>query len=69
MRENLPASDGTQPGDPVKAAAAILTALDAGRTPLRLPLGSDAADSISAQLDGAVAEFTAWEKVSRGTDF
>ena len=56
-------------GDPVKAAAAILTALDAGQTPLRLPLGSDAADAISTQMDGALAEFTTWEKVSRGTDF
>jgi NAD(P)-dependent dehydrogenase (short-subunit alcohol dehydrogenase family) len=69
VRENLPASDGTQPGDPAKAAAAILTALDARQTPLRLPLGSDAADAISAQLDGARAEFAAWEKVSRSTDF
>jgi hypothetical protein len=34
--------DGTQPGDPAKAAAAILTALAADTTPLRLPLGDDA---------------------------
>ncbi len=69
VRANLPASDGKQPGDPVKAAAAILAALDAEETPLRLPLGTDAADAISAHLGGAQAEFAAWEKVSRGTGF
>lgn len=61
--------DGKQPGDPAKAAAAILAALDANKTPLRLPLGNDAADAISASLDTARAELAAWEPVTRGTDF
>jgi NAD(P)-dependent dehydrogenase (short-subunit alcohol dehydrogenase family) len=61
--------DGTQPGDPTKAAAAILAALDAEPTPLRLPLGNDAADAIAAHLDQLRTEFLAWEKVTRGTDF
>ncbi|MFD0688897.1 oxidoreductase [Actinomadura fibrosa] len=69
VRANLPASDGKQPGDPAKAAAAILDALDAAETPLRLPLGSDAADAVKASLDGLRAEFEAWEAVSRSTDF
>lgn len=60
--------DGKQPGDPAKAATAILAALDADRTPLRLPLGNDAADAISASLDGARMEFAVWEHVTRGTD-
>jgi NAD(P)-dependent dehydrogenase (short-subunit alcohol dehydrogenase family) len=60
--------DGRQPGDPAKAAAAILTALDAEKAPLRLPLGSDAADAISTNLDDTRAEFLAWESVIRGTD-
>ena len=41
-REMIKGIDGTQPGDPSKAAEAILTALDAEDTPLRLPLGNDA---------------------------
>ena len=68
MRTNLPGSDGNQPGDPAKAAAAILAALDAERTPLRLPLGNDAADGVFAHLDAARTEALAWESVSRGTD-
>jgi NAD(P)-dependent dehydrogenase (short-subunit alcohol dehydrogenase family) len=38
-RQMIETGDGAQPGDPAKAAAAILTALDADETPLRLPLG------------------------------
>ncbi|MCE4941773.1 oxidoreductase [Streptomyces albulus] len=69
VRASLAASDGAQPGDPAKAAAALLTALDAEHTPLRLPLGNDAADALSAHWDGSRAEFAAWEALSRSTDF
>lgn len=69
VRASLAASDGEQPGDPAKAAAALLTALDAEHTPLRLPLGNDAADALSAHWDGSRAEFAAWEALSRSTDF
>jgi hypothetical protein len=57
-----------QPGDPAKAAAAILAALGAEQPPLRLPLGNDAADAIAKHLDDARAEYLAWESSSRNTD-
>jgi NAD(P)-dependent dehydrogenase (short-subunit alcohol dehydrogenase family) len=69
VRTGLPSSHGTQAGDPVKAAAAILTALGADKPLLRLPLGNDAADAIIAHLDAARDETSAWESVSRSTDF
>ncbi|HEX2314127.1 MAG TPA: oxidoreductase [Thermomonospora sp.] len=69
VRAGLPDSDGRQPGDPAKAAAAILEALDAKDTPLRLALGNDAADAITASLENARREFTEWEPITRGTDF
>ncbi|MFG2569998.1 oxidoreductase [Streptomyces sp. NPDC048567] len=69
VRSNLPDSDGKQEGDPAKAAAAILTALDAEDTPLRLPLGNDATDAVLGALDASRAETLAWEKVSRSTGF
>jgi NAD(P)-dependent dehydrogenase (short-subunit alcohol dehydrogenase family) len=69
VRTTLQNDDGKQPGDPAKAAAAILTALDAEHTPLRLPLGNDAADAISANLDTARTEFATWEAVARSRDF
>lgn len=60
--------DGKQPGDPAKAADAILTALGADTTPLRLPLGNDAADALTANLDNTRAELATWEPIIRGTD-
>jgi NAD(P)-dependent dehydrogenase (short-subunit alcohol dehydrogenase family) len=68
-RVMIDSSDGTQPGDPAKAAAAILVALDAETTPLRLPLGHDAVDALAGHADGVRAELREWEKISRGTDF
>jgi NAD(P)-dependent dehydrogenase (short-subunit alcohol dehydrogenase family) len=66
-RQMTQTGDGTQPGDPAKAAAAILTALDAGQTPLRLPLGDDAVDAILGHLDAVRAEIATWEKTARDT--
>ncbi|MGR7003040.1 SDR family NAD(P)-dependent oxidoreductase [Yinghuangia aomiensis] len=69
LRSTFPRSDGAQAGDPAKAAAAILAALNADLPPLRLPLGNDAADFVSAGLHNAHAEFLAWEHLARDIDF
>ena len=69
VRAGMRAVDGNQPGDPAKAAAAIIAVLAAEHPPLHLPLGSDAADSISARTAADQADFAAWEGVIRGTDF
>ncbi|HEX4225363.1 MAG TPA: oxidoreductase [Pseudonocardiaceae bacterium] len=61
--------DGGQQGDPAKAAAAIIAALEAERTPLRLPLGSDALDAIVGHLDATRADIDAWERTIRETTF
>jgi NAD(P)-dependent dehydrogenase (short-subunit alcohol dehydrogenase family) len=66
-REAVDAMDGSQPGDPEKAAAAILQALAADAAPLHLALGDDAVDAISAALERRRADLAAWEAVSRGT--
>ncbi|MBF6413282.1 oxidoreductase [Nocardia cyriacigeorgica] len=68
-KEFVQGSDGDQAGDPAKAAAAIITALDAEQTPLRLPLGSDAVDAIIGHLDGVRAELDQWDKLARDTAF
>ncbi|SEC94530.1 Short-chain dehydrogenase [Streptomyces sp. 2231.1] len=61
--------DGTQPGDPAKAAALILAALGAEHTPLRLPLGDDGVSAVLAHLDQVREDVTAWEKRTRATGF
>ncbi|MEU6505000.1 oxidoreductase [Streptomyces sp. NPDC046942] len=60
---------GGQPGDPAKAAALILAALEAERTPLRLPLGDDGVSAVLAHLDQVREDVTAWEKQTRATGF
>jgi NAD(P)-dependent dehydrogenase (short-subunit alcohol dehydrogenase family) len=66
-RHMIETGNGTQSGDPAKAAAAILTALDTDQAPLRLPLGDDAVDAILGHLDSVRAEIIAWEKLARNT--
>jgi NAD(P)-dependent dehydrogenase (short-subunit alcohol dehydrogenase family) len=56
-----------QRGDPVKAAAAIVAALDADEPPLRLVLGEDAIGNIRQHLQGVSAELDAWEAVGAAT--
>ena len=60
-------NDGQQPGDPVKAAQAIITALDADEPPLRLVLGEDAIGNIRARLQRLNDELDAWEPVGAAT--
>ncbi|WP_405950347.1 oxidoreductase [Streptomyces prunicolor] len=62
-------SHGAQPGDPAKAAALILAALDAEETPLRLPLGDDAVDAVLEHLEQVRGDIAAWEKRTRATGF
>jgi NAD(P)-dependent dehydrogenase (short-subunit alcohol dehydrogenase family) len=69
LRTGMPEDDGKQPGDPAKAAAAILTALNSDHPPLRLTLGNDAVDAVTAALDDAKVELAAWEKIGRATVF
>jgi NAD(P)-dependent dehydrogenase (short-subunit alcohol dehydrogenase family) len=60
---------GQQRGDPVRAAQAIIDALESATPPQHLLLGNDAIDAALAKLSRLKKEFTQWEKVSRGADF
>jgi NAD(P)-dependent dehydrogenase (short-subunit alcohol dehydrogenase family) len=66
-RDYVSGGHGLQPGDPAKAAQAILAALEADEPPLRLVLGGDAIDNIRARLDQLTGELARWEQVGRGT--
>ena len=65
----LAAHAGKEPGDPRKAALAILTAVDAERPPQRLLLGSDALRYATGKLDQLQAEIERWSWLSASTDF
>jgi NAD(P)-dependent dehydrogenase (short-subunit alcohol dehydrogenase family) len=60
---------GTQPGDPDRAARAIITAVEADETPFMLALGNDASDLFRVALDALRSDLDTWEQVGRGTDF
>jgi NAD(P)-dependent dehydrogenase (short-subunit alcohol dehydrogenase family) len=60
---------GTQPGDPAKAAAALIDVVESGDAPYMLLLGNDASDAFRAALDALRKDVDTWESVSRSTDF
>ena len=60
---------GKQPGDPVRAAHAIVKAVESPKPPHHLLLGNDAYKGATAKLEKLRKEFSAWEAVSRGADF
>lgn len=65
----LDAIAGQQPGDPSRAAQALLAVADAEQPPLHLLLGSDALRRAREKLDVLIDEMDRWEAVTRGTDF
>ena len=60
---------GKQPGDPVRAAAAIVKAVEAPDAPLRLMLGKTALAAGRAKIASLEQDFESWAKVSEGADF
>lgn len=61
--------DGNQPGDPRRAAAALLEVVDAPNPPLRLLMGNGAFDVVNDLYRRRLAEWAAWEQTARATDF
>jgi NAD(P)-dependent dehydrogenase (short-subunit alcohol dehydrogenase family) len=63
------AKSGHQPGDPDKAAQALLRLVEAKNPPARLFLGDDALGLVAQKLEQMKTEMTAWEALSRATSF
>ena len=68
-RKERDTTHGTQPGDPVRAGRAILTAVESAEPPAMLMLGSDALTSYRQVLGAALAETDEWQELSVSTDF
>jgi NAD(P)-dependent dehydrogenase (short-subunit alcohol dehydrogenase family) len=67
-REATLATHGSQPGDPARAAAAIVTALAADEPPLRLLLGTAALAVARGKIEALRRDFARWEDLSRSTE-
>jgi NAD(P)-dependent dehydrogenase (short-subunit alcohol dehydrogenase family) len=61
-------NSGNQPGDPVKAAEAIVAAVNDLNPPLRLLLGAGALKGARNKISELQRDFDAWEKTSLGAD-
>lgn len=60
---------GTQPGDPKRAAAALLDLVGRSELPARLLLGSDAVKIVGNEVDSQRREIDAWRELSVSSDF
>ncbi|MDN4643063.1 oxidoreductase [Arthrobacter sp. PsM3] len=58
---------GTQPGDPAKAAEAILTVVESPNPPSLMVLGKDAFDAFAAVAQAERAELDQWRDLSLST--
>jgi len=68
VRKTRKEKSGNQPGDPVKAAHAMLALLESQNPPIHLLLGSDALSLVRQKLGALGKEIDQWEKLTRSTD-
>jgi len=69
IRAARQAKSGNQPGDPAKAAQALLALVEAPNPPVLLFLGEDALELVEQKLRAMREEIAGWESVSRSTGF
>jgi NAD(P)-dependent dehydrogenase (short-subunit alcohol dehydrogenase family) len=69
IRAGRQAKSGNQPGDPDKAAQALLKLVEAESPPIRLFLGEDALGLVAQKLDQMKSEIVTWDALSRSTSF
>lgn len=69
IRERRKQMSGNQPGDPKKAARAILDVIGSDTPPVHLLLGADASRLVHEKLDTLRASFEKWAHVTHSTDF
>ena len=69
IRTARQAKSGNQPGNPAKAAQALLALIVSDDPPVRLYLGDDALQLVEQKLEQMKEEIATWEAVSRSTSF
>ncbi|WP_347557780.1 oxidoreductase [Robbsia sp. KACC 23696] len=68
-RAQTAARSGNQAGDPVRAAQAIIQAVEAEKPPLRLVLGKAALEIARGKLVSLKNDFDTWETATLASDF
>jgi NAD(P)-dependent dehydrogenase (short-subunit alcohol dehydrogenase family) len=67
-KENI-TTDGKQAGDPVRAADAMIMALQSESPPFRLALGRAAVERIRAEMTAQLHDLDTWADVAIGADY
>ena len=60
---------GKQPGDPARAAQAMIRITEVDKPPRHLVLGPFGVDAVASRLRAALADIDEWRETSLGTDF
>ena len=68
-KNNIRGYSGNQPGDPARAAKAIVKIVESENPPLRLLLGAAALKGARNKLDLLKKDFDTWEETTLGADF
>ncbi|BBZ60613.1 SDR family NAD(P)-dependent oxidoreductase [Mycolicibacterium monacense] len=69
VRADMAGADGNQEGDPVKAAQIIVSLAHSEEVPLRLPLGAEAVERLTAAYRRSLEEVSQWAELARSADF
>lgn len=69
VRADMTGADGVQEGDPARAATILFGLAHAPEVPLRLPLGAEAVQRITAAYEEGLAGVRAWAGTARSADF
>ncbi len=67
-KENI-TNDGRQAGDPMRAAEAIIRAVQSNKPPFRLALGRDAVVRIRAEMEDQRNDLDTWAATAIGADY
>ena len=68
-KNNIRGYSGKQPGDPVRAAKAMVAVVESANPPLRLLLGEAALKGARNKLELLKKDFDTWAETSTGADF
>jgi short-subunit dehydrogenase len=68
-RKETITNDGRQPGDPARAAQAIINAVESESPPFRLALGRSAVQRIRDEMESQRRDIDTWEETAISADY
>jgi len=68
-RREIAGYSGTQPGDPARAAEAVIKVVQSAKPPSHLVLGREGLENVERQLRSMLADCESWRPTSLSADF